>query len=223
MVIKASHTDWAKAVFVPVIWSLLRSRFSNFYCVNTPPEIDPSSSLLLTPNHFSWWDGFFFFHLYRRSVLKQKDCYLMMLETQLKKFWYFRHLGAYSIAPGQRSVLESISYTAELLEDPEKLVVVYPQGAIQSYSQRPIRFQRGVEAVLRRVRGSVSVLPLFFRVEYFEKMKPEIWCGFGSLSLGSSISRGFSEYEANYNLELRNFDAEVEKRKSIADIFSNSL
>lgn len=54
-----------------------------------------------------------------------------MLEEQLSRFWFFRFLGAFSVRKNSRDIMESLHYATELLQDPENLVLIFPQGAIQ--------------------------------------------------------------------------------------------
>ncbi len=219
--IRSARTTWAKAVFVPVIEGLLRTRFSHFYLADPLPAVDPSSPLLLTPNHFSWWDGFFFYHLLRHSGLRSRKPELMMLESQLKKHWYFKHLGAFSIAPGNRSALESVGYASERLRDRTNVVVVYPQGELRSYAERPVALRRGVARILRGADPDATVLPVFFKVEYWDRMKPEVWCGFGAPWRGADAAEDFAAFEAAFNRGIAGFDARVGLRKSVADLFKD--
>ena len=59
------------------------------------PEFDKSKSLIVTPNHFSWWDGFFIY--WTNKKLFNRKLYVLMLEEQLKRYWFFKKLGCYSI------------------------------------------------------------------------------------------------------------------------------
>jgi hypothetical protein len=215
--IKAEHTGWAKFIFTPVIEGLLRINFSNFFCVEPFPEIDPDKGLLITPNHFSWWDGFFMFHLLHRGGRKM---YLMMLEERLSIFRYYRNIGAYSVNPGKRkSVLESIQYTADILSDKDKLAIVFPQGEIRSYYEGPQKLQKGINLILKKTMAPVSVLPVYFRIEYYEKMRPEIWCGFGEVMESSEVIKNHSAFENRFINGFYDFNERVNGRSQVSDLF----
>ena len=111
--IKADHNKLAHLVFSLYLKSLLKSSFKEFIIINELPMIDNSKGLIVTPNHFSWWDGFFIEYLMRK--FSDRKLYIMMLEDQLKKYPFFKYLGACSIKPGSvRSVSESIVYSKEV-------------------------------------------------------------------------------------------------------------
>jgi 1-acyl-sn-glycerol-3-phosphate acyltransferase len=98
--------------------------------------------LLLISNHVSWWDGFWAMYLNMR--LLHRKFYFMMLEEQLKKFSFFINTGGYSVKKGNRSIIESINYTIELLTDSKNLVLMFPQGKITSVYDRSIKFEKGI-------------------------------------------------------------------------------
>ena len=72
-----------------------------------------------------------------------------MLEEQLKKNWFFQYTGGYSIKKSTRSVVESLNYTAELLENNKNLVLMFPQGKIQSMHRSEFVFEKGIERILK--------------------------------------------------------------------------
>ena len=57
--IKADHKKWAEFVFDIYLRRLLKKSFYDFRIINELPAFDYSKSIIVTPNHFSWWDGFF--------------------------------------------------------------------------------------------------------------------------------------------------------------------
>ena len=112
--IKADHKTWAKFVFDIYLKGLLKKSFFDFRIINEQPEIDQSKSLILTPNHFSWWDGFFVYWLNNRTL--NKKLFIMMLEDQLKRYWFFQKVGCYSIdLNDNRKIVASLKYTIDLL------------------------------------------------------------------------------------------------------------
>ncbi|MDX1777464.1 MAG: hypothetical protein R3339_01145, partial [Thermodesulfobacteriota bacterium] len=95
--IKASHKKWARLIFNPYCDLLLKRNFSQFLLVNDFPQLSPKLPLIITPNHISWWDGFFIYYLSKKKF--NRKIYLMMLESSLEKFWFFQKIGAFSINP----------------------------------------------------------------------------------------------------------------------------
>lgn len=91
---------------------------------------DSGKPILLISNHFSWWDGFIQLWLNKR-VFKRK-LYVMMLEEQLRKFMILNQGGAFSIRKNSRDIVESLEYTTGLLKYKENVLLIFPQGEIQT-------------------------------------------------------------------------------------------
>ncbi len=216
--IKTMHTQWARAVFTPVIEGLLRTSFSSFYSTASVPEIDPASGLLILPNHFSWWDGFFMYHLL--FPMSNRKVHLMMLERQLRRYWYFRHIGAFSINPGAAaSVIESLEYTAGILNDSSRLAIIYPQGEIQSQFSRSIKLYPGFASALKKTEKPVTVLPVFFAVDWFEHKKPEIWFRYGTPFSKEEVLGDLSGFFRTFNRGFTELKNSIISRDFMTDCF----
>ena len=138
---------WSKLFIRCVKWWIGR----NFKEVNVQPfEPRPGHSILLLTNHFSWWDGFI---ANRTAVYDlKKQFYIMMQQDQFDQHRYFRYIGAYSIQKGSRAILDSLSYSAGILNDPDNLIVIFPQGELYSNHETHIRVETGVHSGLSRRR-----------------------------------------------------------------------
>jgi hypothetical protein len=125
--------------------------------------------VLLIGNHFSFWDGFISFFLARNIF--HKKFHAMMLENELRERMFLNKIGCYSVRKNSRSVIETITYTSALLQQPDNLVVMYPQGEIQTSHIRQVNFDKGLSRILNknlRIR-------LFFYValtDYFSSPRP---------------------------------------------------
>ncbi len=73
-----------------------------------------------------------------------------MLEEQLRKHMYLNKAGGFSVRKGSRSIVESLGYTAELLNDKNNLVLMFPQGRIESMHKQDFVFEKGIEYVLKK-------------------------------------------------------------------------
>lgn len=140
----------------------------------SPGFYDPISdhALLMVGNHFSWWDGFFARRI-NQQVL-HKRLHVMMLEEQLRPRMFLTRLGAYSIRQKHRSALESVNYTLELLENPENLVVMFPQGRFQSLHQHPVHFEQGWFRILEKSPRSARLVFMANLTDYFDHRKPTL-------------------------------------------------
>jgi len=123
-------------------------------------------------NHGTWWDGFFIY-LVNTHVLHRK-LYIMMLEEQLRRYRFFRRLGAFGIEQGYpRSARASLSYSAELLKDASNCLCLFPQGAMHRFHDRPLGFQRGLANVLSMHGGAACILPVAIACEFLGERRPE--------------------------------------------------
>ncbi len=149
--------------------------------------------VLVVSNHATWWDGFWVMYFNNR-VLHRKF-HFMMLEEQLKRYWFFQYAGGFSVKRGSRSVLESLAYAADVLSDPGNMVLMFPQGAISTIHTRQFHFLKGVERVLASAEDA-EVVFLANLVDWFSDRKPGIYMVHETYSYGGG---GVTEVESAYN------------------------
>jgi 1-acyl-sn-glycerol-3-phosphate acyltransferase len=123
-------------------------------------------------NHFSWWDGFIALNINQRFF--RKKFHIMMLEEQLRDRMFLNKAGAFSLEKRQRSMVETFSYTRELLSDPGNLVVMYPQGRIYSMHDQPFVFEKGWYRIIERMEQPVQMVFYFALVDYYSHRKPTL-------------------------------------------------
>ncbi|MBE9585730.1 lysophospholipid acyltransferase family protein [Mucilaginibacter sp. JRF] len=138
--------------------------------VVTPFKPKPGHSVLLLCNHFSWWDGFFgnylaYWHLKRKL-------FIMMQQDHLRKRMLFNLFGGFSIEKGSREMIRSLQYAAGLLDDPENLVVVFPQGGLISNHATEIGIEKGIERLIKNIKGPCQIVYSCVLIDYFESLKP---------------------------------------------------
>lgn len=211
--LKAEHKKWARLLYDLYIHRLLKRNFNSFYLVNDFPSIPKDSGLIITPNHFSWWDGFFIDFVSGKYL--NRKIHLLMLEEQLKRFWFFRKVGAYSIEPKNPSgIAATLLYTREVISNPENFAVIYPQGELEPYDKRPPKIKDGLKTSIKNSSQKIFVLPIAFKIQYGNQKKPDILVRVGSLLSSSAILEDFSsfkkEFERNLNM-LDSFNSEDKK------------
>ena len=135
------------------------------------PETTPLPVFMIG-NHFSWWDGFIALNINQQYF--RKKFHIMMLEEQLRDRMFLNKSGAYSLNKGQRSMVETFSYTRELLSDPGNLVVMYPQGKIYSMHDQPYVFEKGWYRIIERMEQPVQMVFYYALVDYFSHRKPTL-------------------------------------------------
>jgi len=169
---------------------------------------DKNLPVLLISNHISWWDGFWAMYI-NLNVLHQKF-HFMMLEEQLRKYWFFNYTGGFSVNKKSKSIVETLNYTSELLNDSKNMVLVFPQGEIQSIHNQYIKFEKGLERILKNKENTVQIVFLANLIDYFSNRKPGIYFhiqeyaggGFDMKSIQDSYNLFYAqsaEYQKNFN------------------------
>ncbi len=200
--IKAEHKKWAKLIFDPYINYLLHKNFDAFYVTGSIPDLRKYPELIITPNHFSWWDGFITYHLL--SKITPKIVYTMMLEDQLKKYWFFKNVGAFSINQSNPvSIVRTLEYTREILENKENIVVLYPQGEIQSLLSEDIIIKPGLKILLEKNGSGKYVLPLALKIEYGKNKRPYIAAEFGRIFSAEEINKDYEGFTKEFKVNIR--------------------
>jgi 1-acyl-sn-glycerol-3-phosphate acyltransferase len=183
--LKATHKNWADYIFLRYLKHLFKRHFATFNLIGNVPDIPKEYPLIILPNHNTWWDGFFIYDLNKRFF--QRHLYMMMLEDQLRKYPFFRYLGAYGIIPDNPDdVRKSIAYTVKLIEShssADVMVCIFPQGELVSWYQKPLHYQRGVELIVQRLKIPVIMLPLMIRVEHIKEQYPHVFFKIGKPQL----------------------------------------
>ncbi len=183
MIYKASHHPLIYPFFrLYTRWKISR----NFHGVIIKGDHhEKNLPVLLITNHISWWDGFWAEYL--NMKIFHRKFYFMMQEDQLKKHMFFNRTGGYSVKKGSRSIIETLNYTSWLLADSKNLVLVFPQGKIESIHNQNLKFKKGIEYILRKVKSPVQIIFLVNLIEYFAEAKPGLIMHFKEYS-GSDYS-----------------------------------
>lgn len=174
MIIKARHHPVIYPFFRKYTLWKIRRHFSKV--IIRGEYRDRPGSLLVLANHFSWWDGFWI-HYLNLNVFRRK-IHFMMLEEQLRKFWFFRYTGGFSVKKGARSVPESINYSAELLGDARNMLFLFPQGRHESLYTNDFKFEKGIEKIIAKTGSPVQIMLVANLVEYHSEPRPSVYMYF---------------------------------------------
>lgn len=131
---------------------------------------DKNLPILLICNHMSWWDGIWTLHI--NQQLFHRKYHFMMLEGQLRKNWFFKYTGGFSISKKSKSIIESLNYTAELLQNSANMVLIFPQGEIESMHNNNFIFEKGLEKILAKVKNRIQIILVANFVDYHSNVKP---------------------------------------------------
>lgn len=153
--------------------------------------------LLVVGNHFSWWDGFIQ-HRLNRTFFHRRQ-YVMMLEDQLMKNPVLAHCGAFSVRKNSRDMLESLGYAAGILSDPGNMLILFPQGRIESLYKESLEFQSGLDYLFRRIPNEFGIVMNVNLVDYGSHSKPSLricfHCRPGSdFRSGRELERAYNDF-----------------------------
>ena len=177
MIIKAKplpffFIKWGSSALV---W-YFRRRFNKI--IINKIDIKANHSYLLMCNHFGFLDAFFAYYICLNLIDKRQKIngiYAMSLKKQMEKKWWLKYSGSFSVAPGTRSVRESMDFAAELLNQPGNVLIYYPQGNLESSQIRFIEFKDGVYEIVKKIKGNCQLIWSSNLTEYFESMKPSAY------------------------------------------------
>lgn len=206
--IKAAHKKWARLLYDFYIRHLLKSNFQNFYLVNDFTSVTKNEGLIVTPNHFSWWDGFFIDVTLQKFL--DRKIFILMLEEQLRKYWFFQKIGAFSInQKNPKSIAETFQYMIEVVCNSENYLVFYPQGEIEPYDKRPMTIKDGLKFLINKIQTSVNILPVAFKIKYSNYKKPDVFVRFGQMLSSNDIKNNYNLYIDEFNLNIALLDEQT--------------
>lgn len=152
------------------ISKIIGKDFAAFHHNNVPFEIN--KAILLLANHFSWWDGFLIFHL--NKIYFKKKFHVMVLQDTAEKVKFLKYLGAFSVQKNAKSIVKSLDYAGELLDNPENLVLIFPQGELHSAHVSSISFEKGVTRIISASKKQFQYIFAAVLIDYFDKRKPTV-------------------------------------------------
>jgi hypothetical protein len=149
---------------------IIKSDFDRFEYNDIKTEQE--KAILLLANHFSWWDGFLLFHL--NKIYFKKHFHAMVLQDTAEKVKFLKYLGAFSIQRNAKSLVESLDYAGKLLDNPDNLVLIFPQGELYSSHSVSIQFEKGVNRIIASSKKQFQYVFAAILTDYFDRRKPSI-------------------------------------------------
>lgn len=172
--IEAKHNRLYREIFNLYINNQLKKHFNNFYLYGEIPVISNLNSLLVLPNHFSWWDGFFVDLIYRKYFSSYK-IKMMVLEETIKRYWFFNRIGAFSInTASPKDILNSFSYVKKILNEKENFVVIFPQGELNPYST-DVKIKPGIRDLILNDKSNFGIIFLSMKIQFGNTKKPDVY------------------------------------------------
>jgi 1-acyl-sn-glycerol-3-phosphate acyltransferase len=163
-------------------------------------EIDKNRSILLIANHYSFWDGLVLFCVNDR--LFHKKPHVMILEETSRREPFLKYAGAFSVSKNTKDILLSLDYAAKLLDDPNNLVLIFPQGQLYPNFTTHIHFQKGVQRIINHAQGKFQLVFAAAFIQYFKHIKPTATVYLKTESViyaDKSITELQSAYQQHFN------------------------
>lgn len=132
-------------------------------------KIDPEKAVLIIANHFSWWDGFLFFHL--NKLVFKKKFHIMVLEETIRKNSFMKYTGAFSVSKGSKSILETLEFAGNLLNVPQNLLLIFPQGKLYSNFVEEVDFEKGLVKMISFSQNKFQYIFAASFIEHFSQAK----------------------------------------------------
>lgn len=182
----AAESDLFRRVFRPYAMWLFRRRFDAVYYEGgyRPGSLDRTVWYL---NHHSWWDALTPFLL--NEKLFHQNVRAVMDATQLRKYPFFRRLGAFSVnRSNPRAAMQSLQYAADSMQREKSGLYIFPQGKIEDECVDPIRFEKGL-AWLYQALPKVDFVPVATTMNTRFSDRPRLFVAVGQPVRTSSTDR----------------------------------
>jgi 1-acyl-sn-glycerol-3-phosphate acyltransferase len=174
---KQRHIEW---IFRRINLRMLRSTFHAVHAAGDDAleTLDRNRPIIFIGNHSNWWDGLIAFHL--STDLFGLDAHVMMDEEQMRRYSFFRWIGAFSVNRRvPREAFRSLWYAASLFDRPNRALWMYPQGKMLPNDSRPMTFERGILRLIDSLPG-LQIIPIASRYEFLMEQKAEAFVSIGT-------------------------------------------
>jgi 1-acyl-sn-glycerol-3-phosphate acyltransferase len=167
---------------------ILKKQFYKIHVKGNIFNRDMSLPTIMFGNHSNWWDGFLAFYL--SFNLWKTDQYLMMDVKQMRKYKFFKWIGAFSVnRESAKESYESVMYATKLLKNRNTMLWIYPQGEMLPNDIRPLRFQNGLSKLLE-MTGRINLIPIVFNYEFIMEQRPEVFINISeSLAVDDKLTK----------------------------------
>lgn len=185
-------------MFRPYALWLYRKRFDAVYykADYRPGSLDSTVWYL---NHYTWWDALTPFLL--NELLHKQHLRAMMDEVQVRKYSFFRKLGAFTVdRTNPRKAVQSLKYAADCLTHERTGLYIFPQGVIRPEFERPINFESGL-AWLYQSCPAIDFVPIMTTMNTRYSEKPRLYIRSGSPIKKSTNDRYQLTLELSKGLE----------------------
>jgi 1-acyl-sn-glycerol-3-phosphate acyltransferase len=152
----------------------------HFHAVRLAGEFSVQKDLpvVVYINHASWWDPMMMM-LLSDELLPGRHHFAPVDSEAIERYKMFKRLGFFGVQKNSRSgARDFLRVASRILESPQNVLWITPQGRFADARERPARFQRGLGKLAARCRAAVFV-PLAMEYTFWEERLPEalVWIG----------------------------------------------
>jgi len=134
--------------------------------------------LVLYTNHASWWDPLAGLVL-KAEFFPERQLFAPIDALMLQRYKMFSRLGFFGVEQDSRRGAAQFLRTAEaVLQSPQGLLAVTPQGRFADVRERPVEFEAGLGHLATRSKQALFV-PVATEYVFWEERLPEILVRFG--------------------------------------------
>ncbi|MBI1176990.1 acyltransferase [bacterium] len=210
-------TNWLTAtrLFASYAERLVRKHFHSIRILGHPDlSAFKDRPLLIFANHPSWWDPLIALVVWRR-LFPGRIPYAPIDAVAVEKYAFFKKLGFYGVERGTaRGARSFLRISTALLEKPESLLMVTPQGRFADVRERSLKLEAGLGHLSRRTPHAVFV-PLAIEYPFWEEKCPEVLLNFGEPFV--------NEHFADREIEHINRELEARLAKTQANLAAASI
>jgi len=142
-----------------------------------------------------------------------------MLESQLNRYPFFKKLGAFGFDPqSPADTLKTFHYMKTLAQDPDNLLIFYPQGTISSYED--VNLKKGLSIFLNKFPIPSLVWPIHFRIQYENQKTPALYCRFGPLLKSQQLASDFFAFEDTFLSNLAHLTQDIHTKTISSSLWS---
>lgn len=130
-------------------------------------------------NHASWWDPLICLQLAAR-FFPMRSSFAPIDAQALQRYRFLSKLGFFPVEPGSsRGAAVLLRTAANILDSPERMLWLTPQGRFTDVRTRPVTLQGGLAHLAARI-GPAVFLPLAIEYTFWEERLPEVLVAFGT-------------------------------------------
>ncbi len=173
----AKNVPFWHAVANIVFPMMLKNRFTSVMVKGKEnlDLIDKRYATIMYANHSNWWDGIFGYYLVH-FVMKNKRFRFVIEE--MNRFPLFQYIGCFPInKKSPQSAIKALNYAVTMLDDPNTIFFIFPQGIIRPPQHRPEIFQSGLAFIVDKAvkqYGGINLLPVANSFMFLRQDRPEI-------------------------------------------------